>query len=135
MTNPLTLELFGKRFTVKEFPTVGQLMEIDSLKSTLSKGQYHIMVKSNLKSTLFALSLIDAVATFSVLLGGEFHKHISNLIGEGKTVYDLPGGNAKELANAYDKVFMPWYKGFLGEIYAEESEELGNETESKGKGN
>jgi len=135
MTNPLPLQILGKNFTVKEFPSIGQLMEIEAMKNSLSKGQYHRMVQSNLKTTLFTLSLIDAVATFSVLLGTEFIKFTSEMAGEGKTLYDLPGMSAKELVRVYDKEFLPWYNGFMKDLYLEEEAEEGKKGESKKEGN
>lgn len=102
----LTISVKGNSYTIC-FPTVGQIIDIESAKASLSKGQYRNMVSSMTTSALLALDNIDMVATFSVLLP----KLIADLKVE--TIFSLDLASSKELCDIYKKQYAPWYNKWI----------------------
>jgi len=98
---------------VVNFPNVGQLMEIDSMKIAISNNQYAEMVRSNLVSMENTLNLIDTVSTFATLIPElksqpEFNK---------KSYLELDPFLAARLVKVYSEQFYPWYSVILKEFY------------------
>jgi len=92
----------GQTFEVK-FPTVGQTIDIETMKITLSNGIYRQMVSTNSGSGNLALDFIDAIAVFTVLIPElKTHLKIDNIM-------NLTPFEMKEMVLAYKKVFFPWY--------------------------
>jgi len=96
--------VFDEKSYIVKYPTVGQLLEIESLKQSMSGGRYGIMAISGVKSMEFALDLIDSIAYFSILIP-ELRKQL-----EIKSFLDLDAITAKKLTITYRKQFNPWYK-------------------------
>lgn len=100
--------VIGKKTYEISFPNVAQTLEIESLKQILSNGQYSSMVRSNIVSAKRSLDLIDAIATFRVI------------IPEIKTSLDFENLSLVEgnkLVKVYEKQFLPWYEEMMKEIY------------------
>lgn len=116
-----------KSMVVSEFPSIGQLIDIENLKITLSGGKYNEMARSPLKSMTFALDLIDAISCFTILNPVGFNAVFKELIPKGKTIMDVPASKSRSIVDQYNKKFLPWYKPLMAEIYSavatDESEE------------
>jgi hypothetical protein len=102
----------GDSFVV-DFPNVGQIMEIDSLKLALSNNKYSDMVRSGLKSMDATLDLIDTVAVFSILIP-EFKRSLSL---EDKTILELNPFDFAKQVKVYKKQFFPWYGKLMDEFF------------------
>ena len=117
MDKSIKLKVLGKDFMVK-YPNVGQVLDIESLKSALTNGAYGDLVRMNTVASNQALDIADTIATFSVLI-----PDIKELI-EVKTYTELDPFVAKKLVNAYKKQFFPWYNEINKEL-----QNFGNEDE------
>ena len=113
---------FDDKIYIVKFPTVGQLLEIESLKQALSNGNYAIMAASGVKSMALALDIIDSVAYFSVLIP-DLKKSLSV-----SSFMDLDALTAKKLTISYKKDFYKWYEELEKEM-AELEKELSDEIE------
>lgn len=103
----------GEKVFQVPFPTVSQIMEIESLKNILSNGSYSIMARSNLVQTRRTLDLIDAISHFKVLIPD---------IKENLEFDKMPLKDGIKLVVVYQKQFLPWYEKILDELYTETSE-------------
>jgi hypothetical protein len=101
---------FGNPQTVK-FPNIGQYIDIERLKTTLSDGRYPLMAMSPLNSTRVALHLIDAVAYGSVLMGDVFYKKTD--VPDLKSILDLSMTDEKviEMLRWYQEDYVPFHNG------------------------
>lgn len=98
------------------FPNVGQIIDIESLKVSLSGNSYRGMVSSSSKGAILALDLIDSIATFSVLIPSL--KEDLNYIN----FTDLNPMDAQEIIVVYKKVFLPWYLKWVDALKVKEEE-------------
>lgn len=106
----VVVKINGKNFVI-EFPNIGQMMEIESKKTALSIGNYKDMISLGTKSSQFNLDLIDATATFSVLIPD------LNVLFGVKTILDLSVLDGKRLVDSYNEFFYPWFKQIQEIIY------------------
>lgn len=102
MDKKLKIKLLGQDYTVS-FPNVGQILDIESLKSALTNGTYGDLVKMNTKSSNFALDLTDTIATFSVLIPD------LSTVADIKSYHELDQVTAIKLIAAYRDTFFPWF--------------------------
>jgi hypothetical protein len=109
MNNIMTIVVNKKQYQVP-FPNVGQLMDIEGRKMALSNGTYGLLVAAKSIQSNKALDLIDALATFSVLVP-ELAK---DLEVEVYTEMDILTGLL--VSKAYTEQFFPWYDGLMKEI-------------------
>ena len=87
------------------FPTVGELIQIESLKITLSNGKYGEMLQSNMVSMLNALDYIDMVAYFSTLC--------PDILRDSKVdLTKIDALDAVELLEVYKDQFIPFWKRY-----------------------
>lgn len=98
------------------FPTVGQIMEIESMKFALTQNRYQEMSMSGLKKTLYALDLVDTIATFFTLIP-TLSKSLSV-----ESIFDIDPFKAKELIKAYKKFNTEFFKPLMDELMKEEDE-------------
>ena len=101
----------GKNHYNINFPTVGQLMEIESLKFAYTDNKYAILATSGLRSNEFILDLADTIATFQTLIPE---------VADDYKITNWASADAfilKELVMAYKKQFYVWYKPLLNELY------------------
>jgi len=121
--------IYNEKTYVVKYPNVGQLLEIESIKQSLSSNNYTMMALSNVKSMSFALDIIDSVAYFSTLIPDlKADLNVKNFM-------DLDQITAKRLTIAYRKYFLPWYgvlEKELMDLEKELSEEL-KESEDEDK--
>lgn len=103
----LQITIFDKRYFV-HFPTVDQFIQIETMKMSLSNGMYGQMMKAQSRTTNMALDLIDAFATFLVLLpelkaDGGLPDDINSLTPEQIT----------QLLIAFKTQFYPWFNRIM----------------------
>jgi len=101
---------------IVNFPNVGQVIDIEVKKSMYSARQYSYLALSNLKSSNYALDLIETIAIFTTLVP----KLEEDL--KVKSLFDLDLISIKELVDQYKKVFLPWYEGWKKIIQLDEEE-------------
>lgn len=109
MTRNLVIQVLGNSYTVK-YPTVGQILDLESAKASLSKGQYGAMIDAQTLSSLNALGCIDIIAHFQIL--------IPELILDLKVsrIQDLDPSDFMELVRVYKNDLMPWVKEWQDEF-------------------
>jgi hypothetical protein len=103
------IKISGKDHIVT-FPNVGQTIDIESLKSALTNGQYGDFVNMGTNYSNNALDLVDALATFSILIP-ELKEELNV-----KTYLEMDQFVAKKYVNAYKKQFFPWFKEINDEL-------------------
>ena len=108
MEKQITIKLQGNEYKV-EFPSMGQLMDIESRKMALAQGQYGPMSRTINDHTKFVINSIDAFATFITLV--DFSKDL-----KVDSIFDLKVNEAKEIMEQYNTVYKPWFDGWMEEI-------------------
>ena len=105
-----------KEYTIN-FPTTGQLIDIETMKVSISKGMYSGLVATMSKSSLLSLDLIDSISTFIIL--------IPDIKDEMKfdNILDISPIDAQELVVIYKKVYFPWFAEWL-KVMKKKEEEL-----------
>ena len=122
----------GKKFQVK-FPNVGQMIDIESLKSALTGGKYGAFAASGIKSMYFVLDMVDTIAFLSVVCPN-LKRYVAG-DEDGLEYTEMKPETIKALVNIYKKEILPWYSKILDQLYssadeATESENNRAETES-----
>lgn len=100
----------GKKSFVVEFPNVGQILDIESMKQALTNNRYGIMAKSDIKSMYYALDVVDAVSFLTVVapeVGRYFN--VGNYLA-------LSPEKVQEFVDVYQKEIYPWYAQTLEEL-------------------
>jgi len=93
-------------FEIK-FPTNGQLIDIETMKVTLSNGLYRQLVSANNVPANIALDLVDSIATFSILIPAlKTHLKVDNIL-------DLSPIETKDMVKAYKTQYFPWYSEWI----------------------
>ena len=100
----------GKKSFVVEFPNVGQILDIESMKQALTNNRYGIMAKSDIKSMYYALDVVDAVS-FLTVVAPEVGKYFN--VGN---YLSLSPEKVQEFVDAYQKDIYPWYAKTLEEL-------------------
>ena len=100
----------GKKSFVVEFPNVGQILDIESMKQALTNNRYGIMAKSDIKSMYYALDVVDAVSFFTVV-APEVGKYFN--VGN---YLSLSPEKVQEFVDVYQKDIYPWYAKTLEEL-------------------
>lgn len=105
----IKIELQGNSYEI-EFPSINQLIEIESNKVLLSNNTYGALAIQNLTISNIALSYIDAIATFSVL--------IPDLVDglRVNSLTDLSLEQGQEITKQYIEVFAPWFWNWIEQI-------------------
>lgn len=109
----LEIVIKGVKYTAS-FPTVGDFLNIERYKMTLSASQYSAMVASGLFSAGQALDIIDMIAYFTVLIP----KLKEDLKVETFSELDLL--DSKELVDLYKGEFKPWVEEWM-KLFSEPS--------------
>ena len=100
----------GKKSFVVEFPNVGQILDIESMKQALTNNRYGIMAKSDIKSMYYALDVVDAVS-FLTVVAPEVGKYFN--VGN---YLPLSPEKVQEFVDVYQKDIYPWYAQTLEEL-------------------
>lgn len=93
------------------FPTNGQLFDIEALKVTLSKDTHRSMLFNQTRSAELAYITIAAIATFTILI-----PDLKEDIRGAKGLVELSPIETKELVKVYKDVFFPWYEQWMNFI-------------------
>lgn len=104
LNRKLTFQVKNNSYTV-EFPTVGQFIDIESLKVSVSKGEYGNLIRSGTSAGFDALELIDVACYFKVLCP----KLAEDL---GRPYEDLDAIDFLELRQVYREKIKPWLNGW-----------------------
>lgn len=104
----IVIQVDGQSYTIPIL-TPGQIVEIESLKSQLTDGQYGKMSQSSNLLTDSALNYVDVVSTFTVLLPDLK----TNL--RVKSLFDIPLTEMEVLVREYKK-FLTWWLGWIKQM-------------------
>lgn len=86
---------------IVSIPTNRQIIAIESLKASLSVGQYRTLTQTQTLSSVVALDLIDMTAVFTTLCPA--------LLADLKqSILDLPADQVNSLLEVYAKQIQPW---------------------------
>jgi hypothetical protein len=110
-TESKKVELLGKEYLIP-FPSMGQYGLIETLKSTLTDGEYGIMAKNAVGVTAQerALDQLDAYCTFFVLIP----KFFSDNKFSNRSDIDMK--SAMLMTKVYMKEFKPWFDKLMVEL-------------------
>lgn len=100
----------GEKFTV-EFPNIGKLIDIESLKQAMTNNRYGAMAASGIASMYHALDAVDAIVFFQVVCPSVL------LFLRAKDFSSLSQETSKELVEVYKDQILPWYSGVMKELY------------------
>lgn len=103
-------EFRGEKLIVK-FPNVGQLLDMESMKQSLTSNRYGTMATSGVKSMYFALDLVDAIVFIQVLC-----PKVKRMLEIDNYTLMSPLA-AKELIKFYKEEILPWYSEVSKELY------------------
>jgi len=114
-----------------EYPTVKEMIDIESLKLALSKGKYTEMIMSGTKWMARALNYVDMLSYLSIMC--------PKLIKDSKVnLTDIDLLDAHEgLLKTYREQFLPWwneYEALVNRIENGEDEETEENPLDSGKG-
>lgn len=110
----ITISYNDKKFQVK-FPNVGQMIDIESLKNSLTMGKYGQFAASGVKSMYFILDVVDTIAFMTVMC-----PKLKNFITDedsDKDYTQMKPETVKELVMVYKKQILPWYSNILKLLY------------------
>lgn len=123
----LTLRILENEYEIN-FPTNGQLIDIETYKAALSKGTENNLLMSTSLPANIAFITIEMVATFTHVIP-DFKK---DLMG-GKDLLDLNPIESKPLREAYIEQYLPWYNDWMKlineDVKVEVEEPVGDEDE------
>lgn len=105
MDRTIEISIKGNKYNVT-FPTVGQIIDIETRRSMLSKGQYGNMIESKMKLTWNVLEVIDVMSYFQVLIPKLFND--LNV----RSIEELDAIDFAEVVSAYREQFSPWFEGW-----------------------
>lgn len=107
------VEFRGTKLNVK-FPNVGEMIDIENLKTAYSGGRYGVMLASGVKSMIYAVDVIDAMAFIEIKL-----KAVRNMLNvpEGQSLMSVDSALASELTAWYKQQIAPWYNSLMSKLY------------------
>lgn len=114
----------GHTFTIN-MPTNGQFIDIESKKLSFSGNKISNMLFSSSRSSMYAFFLIEAIASFMVLIP-ELNKML-----QVKSIFDLNPIQTKEMVKAYQETYLPWHDEIMDFINGVEKE-LNDQDEAEG---
>ena len=103
----LTLNIQGVEEVIN-FPTAGQLIDIEANKQIYSSKQYGTLVTARIVSTQVAVDIIEMASVFSVVIK-DFNKKVKGV----DSIFDLDLISLAELVKEYKTKFVPWYSEWL----------------------
>lgn len=100
----------GQKEFVVNFPNVGQMIDMESLKQALTNNRYGVMAISGIKSMYIALDNVDAIA-FLQICCPEVAKYF-----DIKDYTKLSQKEIQEYVKAYKEQIEPWFLGLMKEL-------------------
>ena len=117
-----TFNFQGEKVTVK-FPNVGQMIDMESLKQSLTGNKYGAMSASGVKSMFYALDMVDAISFLQVCVPSVAKYY------DIKNYTALAPEDIKELVEAYQKELKPWFDKVMAELKGIKLNDGGDKTE------
>ena len=90
-----------------EFFNTGQLLEVELLKTQLSRGQYNELSNAGTVSSNYSRFMVDCIATLTVLIPSL--KKDMNV----KTISELKVEDSKYILQIYLKEIFPWVQSWM----------------------
>lgn len=109
----LIFKLEGTSYEVK-FPNVGQVIDMENMKMSLTNGGYVEMLRSGLKTSYFVIDLVDSVSFLYILVPS---------LREDLNVRDyneLDPFMAKKIVKVYKSQIKPWFDGLMDELLSDD---------------
>lgn len=103
--NEITINFKGNGYIIK-WPTSGQFIDIELLKSSLSDNGYASLFNST-RSAEWARLYIDTIATLNILV-----PQLSIDLNT-KSILALPMSESIPLVKEFKKVYLPWYNEWM----------------------
>ena len=100
----------GEKTFIANFPNIGQIIDIESLKQALTNNRYGQMATSGIASMYYALDLVDAISFYQIVVP-EVAKYYNI-----RNFASLSVDKSKDLIDAYQKQIKPWFDGMLNEL-------------------
>lgn len=123
LNKELEITVKGNSYKVK-FPNVGQYIDLQAMKMSLSSNQYGSMERSFHPSMQRALNMVDVEAIFTVLCP----ELIKDLVPTSFS--DMGLADYRELEEVYKAKVIPWWEQ-IEEIFVPQKEETDNGSEAK----
>lgn len=113
----------GNKSFVVEFPNIGQILDIESMKQALTNNRYGVMAQSGVKSAYYALDIVDAVSFIQVVTPDiARYYNVSNYL-------TLSPDKIQEFVKVYQEQIKPWYDDVLAQLQNPMSDDTGTEKE------
>lgn len=117
MRKTINFKVEGNSYSVN-FPNVGQYLDIEQNKMMLTNNGYESLVLSRLKTSLFALDLVDAISFLRVMCP-ELTKDLNE-----KSYLDIDLSKSKTLVTAYKKQIQPEYDAYMLSLMLDNDEDF-----------
>ena len=100
----LTISIGEKKFSC-DFPNVGQLIDLESLKQSLTNNKYGVMASSGITNMYYALDLVDAISFYQICVPSVAKFY------DIKNFASLSVDRIKELGliEVYQEQIKPWF--------------------------
>lgn len=113
----------GEKTFTAQFPNVGQLIDLESLKQALTNNRYGVMAASGVASMYYALDMVDAIAFLQVCVPSVAKYY------DIKNYTALAPEDIKDLVEAYQKELKPWFDKVMAELKGIKLNDGGDKTE------
>ena len=113
----------GEKTFTCQFPNVGQLIDLESLKQALTNNRYGVMAASGVASMYYALDMVDAISFLQVCVPSVAKYY------DIKNYTALAPEDIKELVEAYQKEVKPWFDKVMAELKGIKLNDGGDKTE------
>ena len=113
----------GEKKFIANFPNVGQIIDMESLKQALTNNRYGTMAASGIASMYYALDMVDAIAFFQVCVPSVAKYY------DIRNYTALAPEKIQELVDAYKEQIKPWYDKIMSELRGV-TKDSGNNSES-----
>lgn len=100
----------GNKSFIANFPNVGQIIDLESMKQALTDSRYGQMAASGVASMYYALDLVDAIAFYHVVVP-EVAKYY-----DIKNYASMEVDKIKDLLDAYQRDIRPWFNETMNEL-------------------
>jgi len=116
----ITFNYNEKKFNIK-FPNVGQMIDIEGMKNSLTRGKYGSFAASGIQSMYLILDMVDTIAFISIMCP-KLKKMISS--DEEVDYTDMNPEDLKDLIKVYKTEIFPWYSKIIKELYSSSNEAI-----------
>lgn len=100
----------GKKTFTANFPNIGQLIDLESLKQALTGNRYGQMAASGITSMYYALDLVDAISFYQIVIP-EVAKYY-----DIRNYTTLQIDDMQDLMDAYKNEIKPWFDQTMSEL-------------------